>query len=63
VDYNEMCRMVRELSDNSILIISEDDREFVLGILLQLEMEEKVPASYGERVARIYRGYQENQFL
>lgn len=61
--YEEMQAKVREMAENSMLIISDVDREFVLGIELLLGMNENVPASYGERVARIYQDYQQNQYL
>lgn len=63
MDYNQMCQAVTEMAENSMLILSDEDREFILGIHMMLEMQEKVPASYGERVARIYQAYQTNQHL
>jgi hypothetical protein len=55
--------MVQEMIENQIVIISDSDREFVLGIALLFETGEPVPASYGERVQKIYSAFQQNQYL
>jgi hypothetical protein len=59
----EFSAIIRELADNQILLISDEDREFVLGIALQLEMQEPIPTSYLPRVEKIYAAYQRNQYL
>jgi hypothetical protein len=43
------------------LIISDSDREFVLGLALMLEMGEPISASYFPRVEKIYSEFQQNQ--
>ena len=61
--YDEMCAAVREMADNQIMLISDADRELILGLALQLEMNERIPASYAPKVAKIYATYQQNQYL
>jgi hypothetical protein len=58
-----MCAAVREMADNQIILISDADRELILGLALQLEMRERIPASYAPRVEKIYATYQQNQYL
>ena len=58
-----MISMVQEMVENQIVIISDSDREFVLGIALLFETGEPVPASYMERVQKIYSAFQQNQYL
>jgi hypothetical protein len=57
-----MLEMIQEMAQNQIVIISDSDREFVLGLALLIETGEAVPASYAERVQNIYTSYQQNQY-
>lgn len=63
MDYEQMCAWIREMSENSMIIVSDDDREFILGLSAMLEIGEAIPASYGERIARIHLDYEQNQHL
>jgi hypothetical protein len=63
MDYAQMLEAVREMSANQLVIISDNDREFILGIDMLLEMEERIPASYIPRVEKIYAEFQRNQVL
>ena len=63
MDYNRMCVLIREMAENSMIIFSDEDREFILGLQTMLEIGESIPASYGERVARIHAEYEQNQHL
>jgi hypothetical protein len=50
----EMCRKVQELSEKESLIVSEDDREFILGLQMLVDMEEPIDIQYVDRVTEIY---------
>jgi len=54
---------VSEMNDNIVMLMSEDDKEFVQGIALLLEMGEAVSPSYIPRVESIYKKYRFHQDL
>lgn len=54
---------VREMNDNTVMILDDDDKEFVMGIALMLEMNEPVSTSYAPRVEAIYKKYRYHQDL
>lgn len=60
--YEQMCAAIREMAENSILILSEDDREFILGLSIMLESDETVPAAYLGRVSKIHHSYLQAQY-
>lgn len=59
----EAIQMVRELTDNQMMIVIDADREFILGINAMLDIGEDVSASYAPRVRSIFAEYQRNQYL
>ena len=63
MDTDQMCRAVAEMSDNQLVIVSDSDREFILGLQMLIEMEERIPASYIPRVEKIYSEFQVNSVL
>lgn len=58
---DEILGALQEMEQGQQLIISDSDREFVLGLALMCEMGEPVSASYFPRVEKIYREFQQNQ--
>lgn len=58
----EMQARVMELSENSALILSDDDREFILGLKILIEMEERLDEHFAPRVAKIYQQTSQNAF-
>ena len=45
---------ILELVDRQAMILSEADREYILGLHMLLEMEENIDAQHAPRVAEIY---------
>jgi hypothetical protein len=45
---------IHELAENQLLILSESDREFVMGLALLLEMDEGIDIQHAQRVGKIY---------
>lgn len=61
---NRMVSQIQELSNNSMLIFDEDDREFIVGLALMIEMDEPVdPFKHAERVSKIYGALSTSSFV
>ena len=51
---SRMRDQVRELATAEMMILNEDDREFVLGLQMLMDMEEPIDVHYADRVEKIY---------
>jgi len=46
---------ILELVDRQAVILSESDQEFIMGLAMLMEMEERLDVQYAPRVAAIYQ--------
>jgi hypothetical protein len=53
---------IMELDNNDSMILDEDDREFIKGLKMLMEMEEPLDISCAARVDKIYRAAMQNAF-
>lgn len=59
----EINRAILELADNTLMLLSDEDRQFILGLAMQLDMQIPIHPSYYQRVSRIYQTFRQNQYL
>lgn len=51
-----------ELANNDSMILDENDREYILGLKMLMDMEEPLDISCAARVDKIYRAAVQNAF-
>lgn len=56
----QLHQMIEELDRGSFVILDDNDREFVEGVKMLIEMQEPVPPDAVQRVATIYKKFQED---
>lgn len=52
---------ILDLGDRQALILNDNDREFILGLVMLIEMDEPIDAQYIQRVNSIYAEVQGNE--
>jgi hypothetical protein len=55
----QLVAMVNELSDGGSVIVNDDDRVFVEGVKLLIDMEEQVPVKDAQRIQLIYIAFKQ----
>lgn len=51
----QMLTRIHELNDQQLLILNEDDREFIVGLAMLIEMGEPIQPVHADRVDKIYK--------
>lgn len=62
MNYEQMCAAVREMAENSVLLLSEGDQEFILGLSIMLESDERIPAVHADRIQKIHHTFTQNRY-
>lgn len=60
VTAEQLQAMVEELDRGSFVILEDNDREFVEGVKMLIDMQEPVPPDAVQRVVRIYTKFKQD---
>lgn len=55
-----VAQMIEQLDRGSFAILKDDDREFVEGVRMLVEMQEPIPQDAVQRVAKIYMEFKKH---